>query len=140
MLRITLKSHSTIFIFTRSHEKMWVSYVNGTPKMSQIGSLVYGITHFELRLITICDSLTIFVNSQNNTREYFSNTNLIYSNFSPGIIFYIIFCTFLWKKSATQKTVCAAVLQKKQEYIFAGFCKMDGSEYSLSYCTKQIHC
>ena len=23
---------------------MWVSYVNGTPKMSQIGSLIYGIT------------------------------------------------------------------------------------------------
>ena len=44
MLRITLKSHSTICIFTRSHKKMWVSYVNGTPKMSQIGSLIYWIT------------------------------------------------------------------------------------------------
>ena len=48
MLRITLKSHSTICIFTRSHKKMWVSYVNGTPKMSQIGSLIYGISQVHL--------------------------------------------------------------------------------------------
>ena len=44
MLRISLQSHSTICIFTRSHQKMWVPYVTGTPKMSQIGSLIYGIT------------------------------------------------------------------------------------------------
>ena len=44
MLRITLTSHSTICIFTRSHKKMWVSYVTGTPKMSQIGPLIYGIS------------------------------------------------------------------------------------------------
>ena len=40
MLRISLQSHSTICIFTRSHKKMWVPYVTGTPKMSQIGSLI----------------------------------------------------------------------------------------------------
>ena len=45
MLRTSLQTLSTICIFTRSHKKMWVSYVNGTPKMSQIGSLIYGITH-----------------------------------------------------------------------------------------------
>ena len=27
---------------------MWVSYVNGTPKISQIGSLIYGITRIHL--------------------------------------------------------------------------------------------
>ena len=27
---------------------MWVSYVNGTPKMSQIGSLIYGITLLQM--------------------------------------------------------------------------------------------
>ena len=27
---------------------MWVSYVNGTPKISQIGSLIYGITEVDL--------------------------------------------------------------------------------------------
>ena len=49
MLRITLKSHSTICIFTRSHKKTRVSYVTGTPKLSQIGSLIYGITlHWEV--------------------------------------------------------------------------------------------
>ena len=26
---------------------MWVSYVRGTPKMSQIGSLIYGITYLQ---------------------------------------------------------------------------------------------
>ena len=37
MLRISLQnSHSPICIFTRSHKKMWVSYVTGTTKMSQI--------------------------------------------------------------------------------------------------------
>ena len=40
MRRISLQSHSTICIFTRSHKKMWVPYVTGTPKMSQIGSLI----------------------------------------------------------------------------------------------------
>ena len=29
---------------------MWVSYVNGTPKMSQIGSRIYGITHLQITL------------------------------------------------------------------------------------------
>ena len=47
MLRISLQSHSTICIFTRSHKKMWVSYVNGTPTMSQIGSLIYGISQLQ---------------------------------------------------------------------------------------------
>ena len=47
MLRISLQSHSTICIFTRSHKKMWVPYVTGTPKISPIGSLIYGITHFQ---------------------------------------------------------------------------------------------
>ena len=35
MLRVTLKSLSTICIFTRSHKMMWVSYVNGTPTHSK---------------------------------------------------------------------------------------------------------
>ena len=35
MLRVTLKSHSTICIFNRNHKKMWVSYVNGTPTHSK---------------------------------------------------------------------------------------------------------
>ena len=26
---------------------MWVSFVNGTPKMSQIGPLIYGITQMD---------------------------------------------------------------------------------------------
>ena len=26
---------------------MWVSYVNGTPKMSQIGPRIYGMTHLQ---------------------------------------------------------------------------------------------
>ena len=47
MLRITLKSHSTICIFTRSHKRCGFHYVTGTPKMSQIWSLVYGITHIQ---------------------------------------------------------------------------------------------
>ena len=51
MFRISLQSHSTICIFTRSHKKMWVSYVSGTPKISQIGSLIFGITHCTLGLL-----------------------------------------------------------------------------------------
>ena len=51
MLRITLKSHSTICIFTRSHKKMWVSYVRGTPTMSQIGSLIYENSHLHRVMI-----------------------------------------------------------------------------------------
>ena len=53
MLRITLKSHSTICIFTRTHKKMWVPYVTGTPKMSQIWSLIYVITQI-LKLVFLC--------------------------------------------------------------------------------------
>ena len=31
---------------------MWVSYVNGTPKMSQIGPLIYGITQMSQRVVS----------------------------------------------------------------------------------------
>ena len=69
MLRISLQTHSTICIFTRSHKKMWVSYVkgtpNGTPKISQIGPLIYGITHFHTHVfpraasILICNQIEV---------------------------------------------------------------------------------
>ena len=44
MRRMTLKSRSTICVFTESHKHMQVSYVRGTPKMSQSGLLIYGIS------------------------------------------------------------------------------------------------
>ena len=47
MRRMTLKSQSTICVFTKSHKHMWVSYVRWTPKMSQSGSLIHVITHFQ---------------------------------------------------------------------------------------------
>ena len=50
MRRMTLKSHSTICVFTKSHKHMWVSYVRGTPKMSQSGPLIYWITHMHWSL------------------------------------------------------------------------------------------
>ena len=59
MLRITLKSHSTICIFTRSHKKMWVSYVTGTPKMSQTGSLIGTHLHNDLVILIHFDCRSI---------------------------------------------------------------------------------
>ena len=45
MLRITLQSYS-ICIFTQSHKNTSGFHIKrGTPKMSQSGLLIYGITH-----------------------------------------------------------------------------------------------
>ena len=41
---------------------MWVPYVTGTPKMSQIGSLLYGITQISMCLILEMFHLKVYAN------------------------------------------------------------------------------
>ena len=59
---------------------MWVSYVNGTPKhskwdtkMSQIGPLIYGITHISLfRELSTKEITSIYSKSGLHPREGFA--------------------------------------------------------------------